>query len=251
MKRIMASTAFFLALQVAGTMAAEPVRILTEPYPGYSFTRDGAIVGAGADQVHLLLKRASIRYTMEIIPWARAYHMATHEPNTCIYAANHTPERDALFKWVEPLGGGRVVLVRKAGTAVAPKTLEEAKAFTVGVQRGDYAADYLEKNGFTKLDFASDFGLTLKKLVSGRIDLAMTSDAAFRAEKAKGQPLEEVFSMPAAIYALACSLDVPTAMVQAMQTQLDALVLSGEQDEIYQKYGMPAQHMQSFVQKTD
>lgn len=250
MKRIMASAAVFLSLGLAEA-AAEPVRVVTEPYPGYSTVVDGKIVGAGADQVHLLFQRAGVDYRMDIMPWARAYHLATHEPNTCIFAANHTAERDALFKWVEPLGGGRVVLVRRSGSNVAPKTLEEAKAFTVGVQRGDYAADYLQKQGFEKLDYAADFSLTLKKLVSGRIDLAMTSDAAFRAETAKGQPLQEVLSMPAAIYALACSLDVPTATIRALQTQLDTMILSGEQDRIYLDNGMPAQNLQSFVQKTD
>lgn len=250
MKRIMAAVAWLLSLGVSGAMA-DPVQVVTEPYPGYSFLENGKVVGAGADQVHLLFERAKIDYTMDIMPWARAYRLATHEENTCVFAANHTPERDALFKWVEPLGGGRVVLVRRAGSPVAPKTLEEAKAFTVGVQRGDYAADYLQRQGFTKLDYAADFGLTLKKLVSGRIDLAMTSDAAFRAETAKGQPLQEVLSMPAAIYALACSLDVPTASIRALQAELDAMILSGEQDKIYLRHGMPAQNLQSFVQKTD
>ena len=250
MKRILASAALFLSFGIASAYA-EPVRVLTEPYPGYSYMKDGEVVGAGADQVHLMFQRADIRYTMEIMPWARAYQLATHEPNTCIFATNHTPERDALFKWVEPLGGGRVVLVRKSGSSVAPKTLEEAKAFSVGVQRGDYAADYLQKKGFDKLDYASDFGLTLKKLLSGRIELAMTSDAAYQAAVAKGQPLEEVLAMPAAIYALACSIDVPTRTVRSLQTSLDEIVLSGEQDRIYLKHGMPAQHMQSFVQKTD
>lgn len=250
MKRIMAWGLFFLSAGLTAA-AAEPVRVLTEPYPGYSTVIDGKVVGAGADQVHLLFQRAGIDYRMDIMPWARAYHLATHEPRTCIFATNHTPERHALFKWVEPLGGGRVVLVRRAGSAVAPRTLEEAKAFTVGVQRGDYAADYLLKQGFGKLDYAADFSLTLKKLVSGRIDLAMTSDAAFRAETAKGQPLEEVLSMPAAIYALACSLDVPTATIRLLQGKLDEMILSGEQDRIYLANGMPAQNLQSFVQKTD
>lgn len=250
MKRILASVACALFFGTAGT-AAEPLRIVTEPYPGYSLEKDGRIVGAAADQVHAILTRARIEYRMEIMPWARAYSLATHEKNICIFTTNHTPDRHALFQWIEPLGAGRVMLVRKAGSQVAPKTVEEAKAFTVGVQRGDYAADYLQKQGFTQLDYASDFGLTLKKLVSGRIDLAMTSEAAFRAEVDKGQPLEEVLSMPAAIYALACSLDVPTKTVSALQMELETLVTAGEQDAIYEKYGMPAQKLQNFLRKTN
>lgn len=250
MKLILASAACFLFLGTAAG-AAETLRIVTEPYPGYSAEKDGRIVGASADQVHAILTRAHIDYQMEIMPWARAYSLATHEKNICIFSTNHTTERHPLFQWIEPLGAGRVLLVRKAGSKIAPKTVEEAKNFTIGVQRGDYAADYLKKQGFTQLDYASDFGLTLKKLVSGRIDLAMTSEAAFRAEVDKGQPLEEVLAMPAAIYALACSLDVPASTVNALQNELESLITAGEQDAIYEKYGMPAQKLQNVLRKTN
>lgn len=79
----------------------------------------------------------------------------------------------------------------------------------------------------------------------------MTSEAAFEAEKAQGQPLEAVLTMPAAIYALACSLDVPDDVVNRLQTELTRLIMDGTQDELYIKYGMPAQHMRDFIEKTD
>lgn len=250
MKRKLAIAAVFAAW-FGSPAAAEPLTVLTEPYPAYTYMRGDEIVGAGADQVHAMMKRAGIAYEMHMLPWARAYQMATRDPMTCIFAAAHTHERDKLFKWVEPLGGGKVLLIRRAGSGVSPRTVDEAKNYIVGVQRGDYAADYLTKQGFTKLDLASDFGLTLKKLISGRIDLAMTSEAAYRAELAKGQPLEEVLSMPTAIYALACSLDVPDATIRALQKELDQIVLSGEQDRIYVQHGMPEQRFQSLIKKTD
>lgn len=238
-------------LCAAGPVLAEPISVLTEPYPPYNFEKDSEIRGAAADQVHIIFSKAQVDYRMQILPWARAYSMATSEELTCIYSTTHTDERDKLFKWVEPLGGGRVVLIRKAGTPPDPKNLEDAREFTIGVQRGDYAADYLARNGFTKLDLASDFNQTLLKLLSGRIDLAMTSEAAFEAEKAQGQPLEAVLTMPAAIYALACSLDVPDDVVNRLQTELTRLIMDGTQDELYIKYGMPAQHMRDFIEKTD
>jgi polar amino acid transport system substrate-binding protein len=246
MKRLLLLVA---GLVLAGSAWAEPISVVTEPYPGYSVDVNGEIKGAGADQVHLMFQRAGIDYRMQMLPWARAYSMATSQPMTCIYATNHTQERDKLFKWIEPLGGGRVVLMRRAGSDTKPRDLEEAKDFSVGVQRGDYAADYLAKQGFRKLDLASDFSETLKKLLGGRIDLAMTSEAAYLAELAKGQPLEVVMTMPAAIYALACSLDVPDDIVNRLQEQLNLLIADGSQDRIYMQYGMPAQRMQDFVKK--
>lgn len=235
----------------ASAVKAEPLRVLTEPYPGYAMQEGDRIIGAAADQVHAILATAKMDYKMQILPWARAYAMATNDRNTCIFATNHTPERDRLFKWVEPLGAGEVVLIKKAGSAVNPKTLEEARDFTVGVQRGDYAVDYLKRKGFTKLDEASDFTLTMKKLISGRVDLATTSSAAFEAEKSKGQALEAVLSMPAAIYALACSRDVPDRTIAALQRALNEMILDGTQDQLYLRYGMPAQNLQEEIKKTD
>lgn len=247
-----ASAATAACLMLATPAAAnEPLRVLTEPYPGYAMKEGEKIVGAGADQVHAILANARIDYRMQILPWARAYAMATHDRNTCIFATNHTPERDKLFKWVEPLGAGEVVLFKKSGSPANPKTLDEAKAYVVGVQRGDYAADYLARKGFTKLDEASDFTLTMKKLISGRVDLATTSAAAFEAEKAKGQALEVVLSMPAAIYALACSRDVPDRIIASLQMELNKLILDGTQDQMYMRYGMPAQNLQGEIKKTN
>nr|WP_316655216.1 transporter substrate-binding domain-containing protein [uncultured Gellertiella sp.] len=240
-----------LLLGIALPAQAAPLKVLTEAYPHYSEQVGSEIHGAGADQVHLMMAKAEIPYTMAILPWARAYAMTIHDRNTCLFATNHTPERDRLFQWIEPLGAGNVVLIRKAGSKIAPKTEEEAKAYTIGVQRADYAADYLAKRGFKKLDQATDFNLTLKKLMSGRIDLAMTTDGIFNAEVARGQGLEMVLTMPAAFYALACSLDVPKETVVKLRGALKDIILDGTQDRIYEKYGLPAQKLQSFVQKND
>lgn len=230
---------------------ADPLTIYAEPYPGYATMVNGEIRGAGADQVHAIMKAAKIDYKMELVPWARAYSATTWEPSTCAFAANHTEERDKLFKWVEPLGAGKVVLIRRKGADVNPKSIKDARAYSVGVQRGDYGADYLAKQGFTNLDFAADFSLTLRKLEKGRIDLALTSEAAFIAESAKGRPVEVVMTLPAALYALVCNTAVPDDTINALQHALDGLILNGTQDAIYQKYGMPAQKLGDLVKKMD
>lgn len=238
-------------LVMTGPALSDPLTIYAEPYPGYAADLNGEIRGAGADQVHAIMKAAKIDYRMELTPWARAYSATTWDPHTCAFAANHTEERDKLFKWVEPLGAGKVVLIRRKGADVNPKTLEEARAYVVGVQRGDYGADYLTKQGFANLDFAADFSLTLRKLENGRIDLALTSEAAFIAESAKGRPVEPVMTLPAALYALICNTAVPDDTINALQHALNGLILNGTQDAIYQQYGMPAQKLGDLVKKMD
>lgn len=94
-------------LCAAGPVLAEPISVLTEPYPPYNFEKDSEIRGAAADQVHIIFSKAQVDYRMQILPWARAYSMATSEELTCIYSTTHTDERDKLFKWVEPLSRRR------------------------------------------------------------------------------------------------------------------------------------------------
>ena len=84
-----------------------------------------------------------------------------------------------------------------------------------------------------------------------RIDLALTSEAAFIAEANKGRPVEVVMTLPAALYAMICNTAVPDETISALQHALDGLILNGTQDRIYQHYGMPAQHLSDLVKKMD
>ncbi|MFC6476827.1 hypothetical protein ACFQDN_09900 [Pseudomonas asuensis] len=85
---------------VTAQVMAEPIQVVTEESQ-FITLRNGRIGGAATEVVELTLNRAGqTDYKINLYPWARAYDIATNQPNVLIYLVARTPEREALFKWV-------------------------------------------------------------------------------------------------------------------------------------------------------
>lgn len=234
MRHVIFALVFFLS----GTAHAETLKLLTEEYPPYNFHENGTIRGASVEQAELIMKALGIEYSLEILPWARALSLTENQPRTCLFTTGHDDARDKRFKWVEPLLIDHMVMVRKAGSGVNPANIEEAKRFTVGTQREDFSANFLTKNNFPKIDLAADMETTVKKLLSDRIDLMMTSKKTFETMHDQGKALESALVLEGKLYGFACNLDLPDDLIVKMQAQLDALIGNGTQDRIMAKYGL-------------
>lgn len=228
----------FGVLAMAGTATAAEIRFVTENYPPFNYLEQGEITGTSAAQIRTLMRDANISYTMEIMPWARALALAEIETDFCVFTAVHNAERDGKFKWIEPLARSRTLLIRRRGSSVAPKTLEEAKAFTIGTQRGDFTDDLLRKNNFPKVDLATDLNLGLKKLMSGRIDLIPISEKYYERLKRDGVAVESVLTLDDSTYAIACNRNVPDTVIGRMQQALDKLIADGTQRRLLESYGV-------------
>lgn len=227
-----------LLLLVAPAAHAQTVKFTTEDYPPYNYRDGDGLGGAGYEQVIEMMKRVDIDYTVELMPWARALALAESEADTCVFTTAHIPERDDRFKWVEPLAIDRNFMVSRAGSGIAPKTEAEAKEFVVGTQRNDYTQALLERNGFPKIDLATDLGLTLKKLLAGRIDLMPMSEKYFMQLKAEGNPLQAQFVFSRQTFSIACNIGFPADLHQRMQAALDSVIADGTQARILQAHGL-------------
>lgn len=230
--------AFTLAFFMTGAVQAQTLTLLTEEYPPYNFTENGSIRGAAVEQVELIMASLDIPYSLDILPWARALALTESQPWTCLFTTAHDEERHERFKWVEPLLIDRMVMVRKTGSGINPTTIEEAKNFTVGTQRDDFSATFLSKNRFPKIDLAADLMATEKKLMSGRVDLMMTSEKTFQVMREQGKPLESALVLEGRLYGIACNLTTPGDLVTRMQERLDALIADGTQKRIFAKYAL-------------
>ena len=244
----MRQIAFALALLLSGTALsctagaanAQVLTLLTEEYPPYNFTKDGVITGAAVEQAELIMKALGTPYALEILPWARALSLAESQPWTCVFTTGHDEERDKRFKWVEPLLVDRMVMLRKKSSGINPATIEEAKRFTIGTQRGDFSGTFLQKHAFPKIDLATDMETTVKKLLAGRIDLMMTSEKTFETMRDEGKALEPALLLEGKLYGFACNRSLPDSVVGGMQTQLEKLIADGTQERIFAKYGIRA-----------
>ncbi|MCK3776542.1 transporter substrate-binding domain-containing protein [Ensifer sesbaniae] len=227
---------FFLGLFT--TAQAQTIRFVTEEYPPYNFSTENGPSGAAVDQVKLIMERLKQPYTIQVLPWARAFMLAETDPAYCVFTTGHDAERDRRFQWVEPLLVDHMVMVRHTGSDIAPSSLEAARQYIVGTQREDFSATYLRDHGFPKIDYAANLDSSLKKLIAGRVDLLMTSEKTFEIMRAEGKPVEAALVLEGKLYGIACNRDVSRVTVAAMQRELDRLVGNGTQDEIFKHYGL-------------
>ena len=237
MKKLLLALCLSLAPLTASL--AEPLHFVTEEYAPFNFTKDGKITGISVDQVTAIAKAAGIDYTLEIMPWARAFAMAQNRPMHCVFTTGYNRERAKKFVWVNPLLKDEMVLLKRKDGSKGPASMKEALGMKVGSQRGDFAVEALDDLGFKDIDLAADIDLSVRKLVSGRIDLMPTSIKTYENLVQQGQPVEKAMLMSGQIYGLACNMQTPAAIIERLQAELDKLILSGEQDRIFTAYGLP------------
>lgn len=237
MKRLLLTLC--LSLAPLSASLAEPLHFLTEEYAPFNFSRDGKITGIAVDQVTAISKAAGIDYTLEIMPWARAFAMAQNQPMYCVFTTGYNRERAEQFSWVNPLLKDEMVLLKRKDGSKGPASMKEALGMKVGSQRGDFAVEALEDLGFKDIDLATDIDLSVRKLLSGRIDLMPTSIKTYENLVQQGHPVEKAMLMSGQIYGLACNKQTPPALIERLQAELDKLITSGEQDRIFTAYGLP------------
>lgn len=138
--------------------------------PSSMLDSTGQVVGISTDKVRAVLERAGLAYTIELLPWKRAYAAARERADACVYSTTRTPEREPLFKWVGPIDSAEWVLMGRADRRIVLRTLEDARAYRIGTYNGDARDDYLRSRGF-RVDPAPNDLTNPRKLLLGRIDL--------------------------------------------------------------------------------
>jgi polar amino acid transport system substrate-binding protein len=239
MRKLLLLVFFSLSsLSLPSIAQAEIVNFTTEEYPPFNY-RDGKTpVGATVEQVEKIMADIGVDYSIDVMPWARAYNQAQTTPMTCVFATAHNDARDKLFKWVQPLLIDRNILIRHTGSSITAATLDEARHYVVGTWREDYTETTLRQANFTRIDIGSDFRATLKKLMSDRIDLMPISEIYFDKLKKDGNAVQEVAVLSEQPMGIACQKDFPDDLLKKMQTALDSLIADGTQKQIFLRYGL-------------
>ena len=157
---------------LAGAASARPAQlyIVTEHAPPASMVERGKVTGFATDKVRAAMERAGIAYTIELLPWKRAYTVALRRADACVYSTSRTPEREHLFKWVGPTDQAEWVLMGRADKPYALHTLDDARPLRIGTYHGDARDEFLRARGF-RVDAAPNDLINPRKLLAGRIDL--------------------------------------------------------------------------------
>ena len=219
--------------------------LLTENFPPYNmaingknFAQEDNIDGIAVDIIREMFKRAGIQYNMTLrVPWDRIYKLALEKPGYGVFVAARLPEREALFKWVGPIGPDDWVLLGKADSSITLNSLDDAKQYKVGAYKGDAIAEHLVEKGLEPITALRDTE-NAKKLMAGQIDLWATGDPAGRylAKQEGISGLKTILRFDSAELYLALNKEVPDEVVQKLQAELDKMRSEGFVDDILNNY---------------
>jgi polar amino acid transport system substrate-binding protein len=237
----MKSTILAVLLAVACTgVQGQPasLHLMTEPSPPYSMHDGKHVIGIATDTVRAVMDRAGIAYSLDLLPWRRAYSTALERADTCVYSTTRIPEREADFKWVGPIAEADWVLMARADRAISLRSLDDAHSYRIGTYNGDARDQYLRARGFD-VDPAPDDLTNPRKLMAGRIDLwaASTQRGSATLDRLgySGKIVPVLAFNHIRLY-LACNRSMPDALVARLNDALASLERDGSRKAIRQRY---------------
>jgi len=222
----------------AEAQAGPGLTIATETSAPFSMRVGENVAGIATDTIREILARAGIAHTIELLPWKRAYTLAQERPDACVYATTRTPERDAVFKWVGPIGEADWVLMGRADRTFSLRSLEDARNYRIGTYNGDARDEYLRGRGF-EVDPAPDDLTNPRKLMLNRIDLwaASIQRGSLTLEQlGYAGKIVPVLSFKRMRLYLACNRAVPDAQIARMNEALMSMERDGSRRAILHKY---------------
>ncbi|NCC24380.1 MAG: transporter substrate-binding domain-containing protein [Deltaproteobacteria bacterium] len=178
-----------------GQALAEPsleVRVVTESWEPYNYEKDGRVVGQATEVVRAVLNAAGIGITggrIELLPWPRAYRIATTEPDTLIYTILWTPEREDLFSWVGPIVPAEEFHLYKDALRddVLVQVVDDARKYLIGILRDSVHADYFQSRNFPPESIrpVANQEQNLAMLLAGRVDLIVDVESTLALRAAR------------------------------------------------------------------
>ena len=169
---------FLLATLVMTTCAwGGGWRILSEENPPFNGTRDGKPYGFAMDVVQEMLHRLKRSEPIEVMPWARAYHLLESRPDVFLFCTMRTKLREKQFHWIGPLQTVEWGLYSRTDNPKVVGSLDEAKTVgSIGATRSTAEEQYLLSLGFSNIESTNSFEANPRKLLAGRIDLWLHFD---------------------------------------------------------------------------
>src|SRR6056297_1077756 len=186
---------FALFTLLTGTILSQELEIYTE-ISGLAqfYDEKGELVGSSIEIVREIQNRIGDTTNIQVVPWARGYHALENKAHVILFSTTLTEDRKPKFKWVGPLYRLDWAFFVKKGSQINLNSLEEAKKLrSIGTYRDDAREQFLIQEGFTNLDSARNSVINVKKLIAGRIDAVIASDAGLKVSLEElGSTLDDV-----------------------------------------------------------
>jgi polar amino acid transport system substrate-binding protein len=205
------------------------------------------VIGSGTEKVREIMARTGTQYTLELLPWRRAFTLTQQLPDACLFSTTRTPEREHQFKWVGPTDEADWVLLGRADRVFQLHKLDDARNLRIGTYHGDARDEYLRARGFL-VDPAPNDMINPRKLLMDRIDVWAASfkrGNTLLKRNGWGDKIVPVLVFNRVGVYLACNQAVPSALIARMNAALDAMIRDGTMKHIDTKYEKWVERAQS------
>jgi len=236
-----------LALALPAATSADRLTVVTEEFYPLNYTENGKLHGYAVDIAETLLARTHIAYDMTAYPWARAYQMAQRQPNVLIFSIVRTPKREKQFHWIAAISKRQVYLFKLAQRHdIKLQSMNDLFRYTIASNRDDVAQEQLEALGLTTgkhIDLSNRDASSLQKLVLGRVDLMVGTEAAMqglcRDNGVDYGALERTLMLSDERgYYIAASIGTPAHTVDALRDEFGKLQKTNFLKKAADKYGV-------------
>ncbi|BDX05912.1 hypothetical protein MACH26_14330 [Planctobacterium marinum] len=185
-----------------GNVTKADFLVVMEPSPPFQFFADNQVRGSVASHVQQVFQQAQIHAQFEIFPWTRAVNLAQSQSNVFISGIARTQEREDQFKWIAIVQSFDFALIT-TNELIYAETLDDARQFTIAVQRNDISHIYLKEMGFSEqknlfltTDITESWRLLNKQKVDFLVeDVAVVEDMA-RDYLTNGQNVTQIVPLP-------------------------------------------------------
>lgn len=223
------------------------IKFFTEQYAPVSFTNidNGEVDGMAVEIVRKIAADVGDLADIEIMPWARAYRLATEEDGSAVFTTIRTEEREGNFKWVGPilLSSDGFYALKDSGLSI--KYSEELFGVRkIAVPRGWYTHEELMEIGFPNLIPVREPIMMFRLLLRKRVELIVTDNISFytRGNMVGTQDVlnyndvKVVFPYKDSYGYIAFNKNTDDSIIKRWQDSLDKMKSSGEFGQIYEKW---------------
>ncbi|RVT46208.1 transporter substrate-binding domain-containing protein [Rheinheimera sediminis] len=224
---------------------SQGLRIITIIEPPASYLDShGQLTGFSVDVVKAIQASLNDKTKIEVMPEARAIHIARTEPNVLLFSFSRTDKRETEFYWINKLIEKTWSAYAMRSSSMHIETLDQLRLVnSIGVVRGDIREEWLTEQNFDNLHPSVNHQQNIRRLQSGRLDLIVYESQGIQhllwEEGLQYDDIKTVYSLKTSeVYLLMSKPGTDPKLMQKWKAAAERFRLSGQQHFIAEKWQM-------------
>ncbi len=232
-----------LVLLISVQLHSAPLRIITIVEPPASYLDShGQLTGFSVEVVQAIQRSLNDKTPIEIMPEARAIHIARTESNVVLFSFSRTAKREDEFYWLTQLSAKTWSVYALSSNPIQINSLQELRNVNaIGVVRGDIREEWLTEQRFQNLHPSVNHQQNIQRLRSGRLDLIAYESQGIQhllwEEGLEKTDVRAVYKLKTSdVYLLMSKHGTEPKLMQRWKTAAEKFRQSGQQQFLAEKW---------------